>query len=350
MYITETRTYHHAFTVNQIHRPHLLFVIMKVIVAPVDLPSLAKWILSPECRSIALLTGAGVSVASGIPDFRSPGGMYATLRPELLTATPEQRRWMEDDPTYVVSWDIFRENQFPYLEVRRPFILGTRNQQWKATIAHRFAELVHTKIHKLTRVYTQNIDGLDRQCQGIPDDKIVNIHGSIAQVACEGCGADLDLDDFCRQVEANIKNIYEPEKGPSKSTPVECPHCGQALVKPKTVLFGRSLPEEFFIRAQEDMPSLDLLIVAGTSLVVSPANSLVRLASNDAKRVIINTEPVGADLGIDYSGKGRDFFAQGECDHVFLELISELGWLDDLVVASDTLPETSRVRLQTKLG
>jgi NAD-dependent deacetylase sirtuin 2 len=276
--------------------------------------------------------------------------MYRTLRPELLTATPQQRRWMEHDPTSVVSWNIFRENQFPYLEVRRPFILGTRNQQWNATISHRFAELLHTKTNKLTRVYTQNIDGLDRQCTLIPNDKIVNVHGSIAHVGCEGCGADLNLDDFCREVETKIRNIYEPEKGPSKSTPIECPLCAQALVKPKTVLFGRSLPQEFFTRADEDTRSLDLLIVAGTSLVVSPANSLVRLAPPNAKRVIVNAEQVGEDLGIDYSGNGRDFFAQGECDQIFLDLITELGWLDDLEPIRDDLPEKSQSLLRTKMG
>lgn len=60
----------------------------------------------------------------GIPDFRSPGGMYDSLRPELLTATAKQRTMMKMDPTSVVSWDLFQENQLPYLELRRPFILG----------------------------------------------------------------------------------------------------------------------------------------------------------------------------------------------------------------------------------
>jgi NAD-dependent deacetylase sirtuin 2 len=323
---------------------------MKISSAPVDLASLAKLILNPEVRSIAILTGAGVSVASGIPDFRSPGGMYATLRPELLTATPQQRRWMESDPTYVVSWDIFQDNAFPYLEVRRPFILGTQQQQWKATIAHRFAELLHTQTNKLTRVYTQNIDGLDRQCSNIPDDKIVNVHGSIAQVSCEGCGTDMDLDDFCEQVQSNIKDIYhhdDPQQGPSESSPIPCPKCGQAWVKPKTVLFGRSLPAEFFDRIQDDLPTLDLLIVAGTSLLVSPANSLVYQVPATTLRVVVNAEPVGQELGIDYSGRdgGRDFFALGDCDQVFFELIQELGWLKELKAQKDLLPPKSQALL-----
>ena len=120
-------------------------------------------------------------MASGIPDFRSPGGMYDTLQPDLITATPQQRRLMKMDPTYVVTWEIFSQNQFPYMEVRRPFILGTQKQQWKATIAHRFMELVHTKTNKLTRIFTQNIDGLDRQCQEIPSDKIIGVHGTLSK-------------------------------------------------------------------------------------------------------------------------------------------------------------------------
>ena len=64
---------------------------------------------------------AGTSVASGIPDFRSSGGIFDTLRPELIAASVEERRLMYADPTTVVSWSLFSQNQLPYLEVRRPF-------------------------------------------------------------------------------------------------------------------------------------------------------------------------------------------------------------------------------------
>lgn len=310
-----------------------------------DIASLARFILSSECQSIALLTGAGVSVASGIPDFRSPGGMYDTLKPELITCTEYERSLMEQDPTYVVSWDIFKKNAFPYLEVRRPFILGTRQRQWKATIAHRFAELLHTKTNKLTRVYTQNIDGLDRQCEKIPDEKIVNVHGSISEISCEGCGAEMELDSFCDEVSTHIKDIYSVDAdAPKDSSSILCRSCQKPLVKPSTVLFGRSLPEEFWSRSEEDLPALDLLIVAGTSLLVAPANMLVYKAAKKTKRVVINLEPVGAELGVVYStggdlGDHRDLYLQGKCDDIFLDLIHELGWLDDLPV--DTLPESS---------
>jgi NAD-dependent SIR2 family protein deacetylase len=312
---------------------------------PVDITSLAKLILNPECQSIAFLTGAGVSVASGIPDFRSPGGMYDTLKPELLTATAQQKHLMAIDPTYVVAWDIFQHNAFPYLEVRRPFILGTRDQTWKATIAHRFAELLHTKTNKLTRIYTQNIDGLYGQCQEIPSDKIVNLHGTISQAACEGCNAEMEFDVFCNQVEANIKDIYQTSSSaPKESTPINCSECGRPLVKPKTVLFGRSLPVEFFEKSEQDMPNVDLLIVVGTSLVVSPANSLIYRVPESTVRVVVDTDPVSQELGIEYgdSPKKRDFFAQGECDSVFIKLIQELGWMEDLEAKKDLLPPKSK--------
>ena len=115
------------------------------------LQAAAEFIASEECRSICILTGAGMSVAAGIPDFRSPGGMYATLRPELITASERQRQLMASDPTHVVKTSMFFANQFPYLEVRRPFILGTRDHLWKATMGHRFVELLHGH-GKLTRL------------------------------------------------------------------------------------------------------------------------------------------------------------------------------------------------------
>ena len=223
--------------------------------ASLDLAGVAKFLGSAECRSVALLTGAGMSSGAGIPDFRSPGGMYDTLRPELITATDRQRRAMAANPTTVVMKDMFLQNAFPYLEVRRPFILGTQARQWQATLSHRFVEVLHAK-GKLTRLYTQNIDGLDYQCATVPPDKIVPVHGSIGRVACESCGAPEGFGAFCDKVRTHIKDIYgQDPAAPAESSPIVCGACGKPAVKPTTVLFGASLPEEFFSRVAEDLPA-----------------------------------------------------------------------------------------------
>lgn len=269
---------------------------------PVDLAGLARFILSDRCQSIVILTGAGVSCSSGIPDFRSPGGMYDTLRPDLITAASEEREAMRKDPTAVVEKSMFMRNSLPYLEVRRPFILGTREKKWKATLAHRFVELLHKNTGKLTRLYTQNIDGLDYQCKDLPPEKIVAVHGSIGKASCESCGAPVNFDEFCDEVKCCIKDIYGQDKtAPKQSSPIVCKCCNKPTVKPSTVLFGASLPTTFFDRSEDDTKSADLLIVAGTSLVASPANFLVQMVPLTSMRVIVNMDPVGQHLNAIFS-------------------------------------------------
>jgi NAD+-dependent protein deacetylase sirtuin 2 len=124
------------------------------------------------------------------------------------------------------------------------------------------------------------------------------------------------------------------------------------LVKPRTVLFGRSLPEEFWDRVHDDCQHCDVLIVAGTSLVVAPANMLVQMVPPSCVRVVANLEPVGAELGVDAYGlqpSSRDGFMEGPTDETFLQLIQELGWIDDLVAKRDLLPEASRELLDRHL-
>lgn len=256
---------------------------------------------------------------------------------------------MQQDPTYVVERSMFLQNQFPYLEVRRPFILGTAESKWKATISHHFVDLLHKKTDKLRRLFTQNIDGLDYQLD-LPDEKIVPVHGSIGKVVCEKCGHNERPADFCSRVKLNIKDIYGIDPlAPKESTNILCLKCKAPTVKPGTVLFGSSLPEEFFKRKAEDLPSADLVIISGTSLVVSPANSIASEAPSTALRLVVNNEAVGEDLGIRY-GRGvaeaKDLFAQGNCDDIFLRLIDLLGWRKDLEARKDVLPEASLVLLK----
>ena len=313
-----------------------------------DLKGLAHFIKSGQCKSIAFLTGAGVSVAAGIPDFRSPGGMYDTLQPHLLSADATEQGWMRQDPTAVVSWDLFRRNQLCYLELRRPFILGLAERKWKATLSHYFARLCHDK-GLLTRLYTQNIDGLDFQT-GVPESRIVSVHGTMGTISCEYCKAPVPTDEFQLWVRQSIKDIYKmDDSAPAESTPIPCPSCKKPGLKPDTVLYGRHLPARFFQLRETDFPDVDLLIVAGTSLTVSPANSVVQELPSPRPRLVVNREPVGQELGIEYGAQStRDVFCGGDCDEVFLELCSELGWLEDLRKFQGEMAEQSATLLATR--
>lgn len=236
--------------------------------------------LLTSARKVVVLTGAGISVAAGIPDFRSPGGMYDTLRPDLLTATDEQRRMMEADPTSVVSWTIFSQSSLPYLELRRPFILNVAQRRWKPTAAHHFLAALHDVRGSLTRLYSQNIDGLDVQL-GIPHERVIHPHGSIGVAECEVCKFAVDdFSTFAREVEEKVRDIYgEGPAGPDESTPVVCASCGRPSVKPATVLYGRPLPEEFFDHLDGDLDEADVVVVVGSSLTVQPANEVAYSAT-----------------------------------------------------------------------
>jgi NAD-dependent SIR2 family protein deacetylase len=242
--------------------------------------------------------------------------------------------------------------------------------------------MLHSRTGKLSRLYTQNIDGLDHQCTDLPSELIINVHGSISEASCEGCGRPVDdYRKFCDQVERQIKDIYchnlqqqqeskerskpqvqaspeNPPHHPTESIPILCAGCGKPLVKPSTVLYGRKLPTRFWEHVQDDSRECDLLIVAGTSLEVAPANLIVRMVGDKCFRVVVNRERVGAHLGIDYRpddpnrGKkpSRDCIAQGDADEVFLALIQELGWMDDLARKKELLPESSRLLLEREIA
>lgn len=116
-------------------------------------------------------------------------------------------------------------------------------------------------------------------------------------------------------------------------------------------MYGSSLPAKFFQSCAADFPSsCDLLIILGTSLVVGPANQLVNQVSYSTPRLIVNIEPVGQDLGIDYTTTDetqRDFFMQGTCDEQLLSLCKELNWIDDLKRYRDDMCPQSQMLLDS---
>lgn len=104
------------------------------------LSDLAEFLLS--AKSVALLTGAGISTHSGISDYRGKGGLYDTLDPSLLTATEEERDEMKQDPQRVAHIGLYHSNPLPLLETKRPFILSSANKKWRPTIGHFLARLL----------------------------------------------------------------------------------------------------------------------------------------------------------------------------------------------------------------
>lgn len=339
------------------HMPHLAFeaeddepVEYPFDSPPQSLQDVAQFILSDKCQKVLILAGAGMSVASGIPDFRSSNGLYATLQADRLTATWEQRERIRTDPSYSLDQRLFLENPLPCLEVNREFVLGIHEKKWKATLAHRFVELLYEKLpSKFCRLYTQNIDGLEDQC-GLPHDRRIAVHGSMDEAACAVCGSSMDLERFCQLMKAQIKDITgQDTQAPTESTPILCPCCRAPSVKPNIVLFRSSLPKVFFRKVPVDTQDVDLLLIMGTSLGVAPANSLVWRVPKSSMRVLINREPVGWHLGLDYEDNDRDFFGGGNCEDVCLDLMTHLGWLEDLRPLIDELPESSKVLLRRAL-
>lgn len=212
-----------------------------------------------------------------------------------MTASEREKQWMMSDPTAVVNFELFKHNPFPYLEVRRSFILGTHERKWRPTFGHFFIKLLHDK-QRLKRVYTQNIDGLHLQVE-VPTDKIIQVHGSLALISCEFCGEPYPADQFYNNLKTSIKNIYDTSDStaPESSSYILCLNCNRPGVKPSTTMYGRSLPPYVAKALNEDFPrasrsntrvptsqiedvsesEVDLMIVVGTSLTVRVASIAV---------------------------------------------------------------------------
>jgi NAD-dependent deacetylase len=211
--------------------------------------------------SIVAFTGAGISTESGIPDFRSPGGIWTRYRPiefgEFL-ASEEARR---------ESW-------------RRKFATQATMDKATPNAGHRaLSRLV--ELGKMPAIITQNIDGL-HQASGVPDDKVIELHGNTTYAVCLDCRRRHEL--------AWVREIFaDNERLP------ECVACG-GIIKTATVSFGQAMPEAEMARAHEATLAADLFIVLGSSLVVYPAAGFPILAKrNGARLVIVNRDPTEQD-------------------------------------------------------
>ncbi|VDK42921.1 unnamed protein product [Anisakis simplex] len=244
--------------------------------------------LLKRSQHILVLTGAGVSVSCGIPDFRSKDGIYARLRVDFPDLP---------DPTAMFDISYFIRNPKPFFEFAKEIFPG----QFKASICHYFIKMLETE-GKLLRNYTQNIDTLE-QVAGIT--RIVQCHGSFSKATCRHCGSKFDGDVIKEDVLA--KRI------------AMCQVCGdpKGVLKPDIVFFGEDLPDEFHDRMVEDKDQVDLVVVIGSSLKVQPVALIPFSVDASVPQILINREPLPH-----YS---CDIELLGNCDDIITQFIVALG-------------------------
>lgn len=214
-----------------------------------------------RARRIVVFTGAGISTESGIPDFRSPTGIWSRTQPIQFA-------------DFLVFEDQRREAWRRKLILEREMSVAVPNRGHRAV-----AELVWRGL--CSGVITQNIDGL-HQRSGIAEEKIVELHGNGTYAACLDCGLRHEL--------ASILERFEHD-----GTLPLCVSCG-GIVKTATVSFGQAMPEAAMRRAERETLACDLFLVLGSSLVVYPAAGFPLLAKRSGARlVIINREPTEQD-------------------------------------------------------
>ncbi|WP_407174206.1 SIR2 family NAD-dependent protein deacylase [Bradyrhizobium sp. STM 3562] len=213
-----------------------------------------------EASTIVPFTGAGISTESGIPDFRSPGGLWTRNRPipyEEFVASQEAR----DE-----SW-------------RRRFAMEPTFAAAKPGRGHRALAALY-RAGKVPAVITQNIDNL-HQRSGFAPDHVIELHGNTTYARCIGCGKIYDL--------IWVKQRFDENGAP------DCIDCDEP-VKTATISFGQAMPEDAMERATELAQACDLFIAIGSSLVVWPAAGFPMMAKDaGARLIIINREPTDQD-------------------------------------------------------
>src|SRR5690348_16219170 len=217
--------------------------------------------LMQQAQRIVALTGAGISTESGIPDFRSPGSLWLqqpSISYQDFISRPEARQ--------------------QYWQTRRN--LSAQVLSARPNAAHlALVDLERKK--RLHGIVTQNFDGLHHDA-GNNAEHIVEMHGTSRAAACTLCGKRSSIKELQQRIDAGE---IDPR----------CSDCG-GFLKAATILFGQRVPEAELARARELTLSCDLFLVVGSSLKVTPAATLPRLAlKNDVPLIIINLQPTPLD-------------------------------------------------------
>lgn len=222
--------------------------------------------LLDESRRAVVFTGAGISTESGIPDFRSPGGIWTKNQPI------EFQDFMSFEAMRRETW-------------RRKLNTDPGIRSAEPNRGHRAVEKL-VRNGKVSTIITQNIDGL-HQRSGVEPEKVIELHGNSTYATCLECGERHELEEIMPQFEADETLPF-------------CKSCGSPYVKPATISFGQSMPEKPMRDAQREVEACDLLISVGSSLVVYPAAGFPVMAKRNGSRlVIINRDPTELDAAAD---------------------------------------------------
>jgi len=218
-----------------------------------------------DARRVVVFTGAGISTESGIPDFRSPGGVWSKMKPiyfQEFVASEERRREAWERAFGGRAGWVGREPNAGHMGVARLIAQG-----------------------KASSVITQNVDNL-HQASGVPDGQVIELHGNASYATCLECGERHELED--------LKTLYQA----TGDLPA-CRACG-GIVKTATISFGQAMPAEPMARAEAETLACDLFLVLGSSLVVYPAAGFPILARrNGARLAIVNREETELDAYAD---------------------------------------------------
>ena len=217
-----------------------------------------------NAKHIAVLTGAGISTPSGIPDFRSEGTGL----------------WSKDEPMEAASLGTFRTHPERFFNWFRP--LAKQIFQALPNAAHQaLAEIEETG--KKVSIITQNIDGLHQKAGST---NVIEMHGTLSTLSCTRCFNKFDADNF-------LQPFIE------QGTIPLCANCN-GILKPDVILFGEQLPQAAWFEAQKAARQCDLMVVAGTSLEVLPVAKLpVHVVDRGAHLIIINNTPTYIDVRAD---------------------------------------------------
>jgi NAD-dependent deacetylase len=217
--------------------------------------------LIDAARRAVVFTGAGISTESGIPDFRSPGGVWSRMKP--------------------IQFDDFVRHEDQRREAWRRAFSDSAGWAGRKPNAGHAAVAGLVAAGKVSAVITQNVDNL-HQDSGVPDARVIELHGNSSYATCLDCGTRHEL--------ANLRRPFL-EAGVIPT----CRRCG-GLVKTAIISFGQTMPDEPMRRAQEETLACDLFLVLGSSLVVYPAAGFPLMAKrNGARLAILNREPTELD-------------------------------------------------------